>query len=259
MDAERLQELNEMKAYYRKFKTEYSRQTDALIDAEIQRQSTTDKDIQAAIDLLCHDKIINQQQSDYYSKHLEGRILSAGYKRNVDSYDLVVAALQSYQKPVDADVLAVIDECNAALNKIMLESHGVGSKFHFSTDAIKTLLAALRSYIPNVASTSGTNSSTRGTWTSVKDRLPDNEEHVLLLCKTGQSKYRYICNGFHARLKSVETDHEFGEYDDETDEYYMPEGFYEVIHNWDEYSSVTIEDVVIGWMPLPEPPKEGET
>ena len=46
------------------------------------------------------------------------------------------------------------------------------------------------------------------------------------------------------------------DYDEETDEYYFPEGWWEVIKNWDEYSCVAIEDTVTHWMPLPEPPKE---
>lgn len=46
------------------------------------------------------------------------------------------------------------------------------------------------------------------------------------------------------------------EYDEETDEYYLKEGWYEVIRNWDEYGSAVIGDFVTHWMPLPEPPKE---
>ena len=38
---------------------------------------------------------------------------------------------------------------------------------------------------------------------------------------------------------------------------YVLEGWYERIHNWDEYSFVGIEDKVIAWQPLPEPYKEG--
>ena len=37
--------------------------------------------------------------------------------------------------------------------------------------------------------------------------------------------------------------------------FYLPEGFYERINNWDEYSSIVISDSVTHWMPMPEPPK----
>ena len=37
----------------------------------------------------------------------------------------------------------------------------------------------------------------------------------------------------------------------------VKQGWYESIHNWDDYSVVGIEDIVTHWMPLPEPP-EGE-
>lgn len=42
-----------------------------------------------------------------------------------------------------------------------------------------------------------------------------------------------------------------GEYDEEEDEYYVPEGYYEHIHNWDDYGYVSVDDFVIGWHPLP--------
>lgn len=51
-------------------------------------------------------------------------------------------------------------------------------------------------------------------------------------------------------------DDEYVEYSEEADEYYMPEGWYECIDNWDEYSFVSItEGTPTHWMPIPEPPK----
>ena len=52
--------------------------------------------------------------------------------------------MDQYQKPTDNDVHEAIKECNAALNKSMLEHHDKGSKFHFTTEAINLFLAALR-------------------------------------------------------------------------------------------------------------------
>jgi len=70
---------------------------------------------------------------------------------------------------------------------------------------------------------------------------------------------RYICDGYYAKAKSIACnfDDECAlEYDEERDEYFLLEGFYEVIKNWDDFTSITIEDFVTHWMPLPEPPKE---
>ena len=50
-------------------------------------------------------------------------------------------------------------------------------------------------------------------------------------------------------------DDEFGEYDEATDTTYAPEGWYEVIDNFDDCTFVAVSEVVIThWMPLPEAP-----
>ena len=95
-------------------------------------------------------------------------------------------------------------------------------------------------------------------WIPVTERLPESGVHVLLACKTWGGN-KYVCDGFHTEKFSQPT--EFYEdidadYSEETDEYYFPEGWWEVIKNWDDYSCVAIEDTVTHWMPLPDPPKE---
>ena len=95
-------------------------------------------------------------------------------------------------------------------------------------------------------------------WIPVTERLPESGVHVLLACKTWGGN-KYVCDGFHTEKFSQPT--EFYEdidadYSEETDEYYFPEGWWEVIKNWDDYSCVAIEDTVTNWMPLPQPPKE---
>ena len=98
-------------------------------------------------------------------------------------------------------------------------------------------------------------------WISVKDRLPEAEQEVLLSCETRPNKFTYICKGFYIPDKWLRENSTFdwdleccNEYCEELDDYYLNEGWYERIHNWGEYSSVGIADFVTYWMPLPEPP-----
>lgn len=102
-------------------------------------------------------------------------------------------------------------------------------------------------------------------WISVKERLPESGEACLLACKAtncySRKTYRYVCEGFYIERWKEEVRYDVSEdqaieYNEETDEYYLCEGWYERIHNWDDYISVYISDTVTHWMPLPEPPKE---
>jgi hypothetical protein len=48
----------------------------------------------------------------------------------------------------------------------------------------------------------------------------------------------------------------YGDYDEDEDEYYWPEGWYELIDNWEDYSAVRIHYDVTHWTPLPDGPEE---
>ena len=102
-------------------------------------------------------------------------------------------------------------------------------------------------------------------WISVKERLPESGEVCLLACKATNcysgKTYRYVCDGFYIERWKEEARYDVSEdqaieYNEETDEYYLCEGWYERIHNWDDYISIYISDTVTHWQPLPEPPKE---
>ena len=100
-------------------------------------------------------------------------------------------------------------------------------------------------------------------WISVKDRLPESGVHVLICCEMrrygGEIAGKYVCDGYYAEANKIIAgdfpDDCNCEYSEEDDEYYLCEGWYEVIKNWDDYNSVEVEDLVTHWMPLPEPPK----
>lgn len=52
-------------------------------------------------------------------------------------------------------------------------------------------------------------------------------------------------------------DSDFLDYCEADDTYYYPEGWYEVIDNWDDFGQIALNSnhIPTHWMPLPEPPK----
>jgi len=54
---------------------------------------------------------------------------------------------------------------------------------------------------------------------------------------------------------TVEDSDEFSEYCEDNDTYYVPEGWYEVCHEHDEYGSVAMDEAPELWRHMPGPPK----
>lgn len=105
----------------------------------------------------------------------------------------------------------------------------------------------------------------RGEWISVEDRLPENEEDVIIAyAREGLRGDVYVCVGmaFHTDGKTTtedsvytwQTDYIDMDYDEDADAYIVPEGWWESVSFGEEFSAV--DDKVTHWMPLPEPPKE---
>lgn len=99
-------------------------------------------------------------------------------------------------------------------------------------------------------------------WIPVTERMPETYENVLAYCKYENAKGGYVCSAFYVAPGTYEEDSDFiwdyealGDYNEERDSYEIPAGWYERIHNWDDYGSVKIYSTVTHWMPLPEPPE----
>lgn len=99
-------------------------------------------------------------------------------------------------------------------------------------------------------------------WISVDEMLPESGVHCILCCdmkRIDGTHSQYVCDGYLAERFKINAhyadDDCATEYNEEDDEYYLKEGWYEVIKNWDDYNSIAIGDTVTHWMPLPEAPK----
>ena len=102
-------------------------------------------------------------------------------------------------------------------------------------------------------------------WISVKDRLPENEKDVLIAyTRKGIRGDVYVNIGmaFHTDGKTNtedsfyawHTDYIDMDYDEESDAYIIPEGWWETVSFGEEFSAVDMP--VTHWMFLPEPPQE---
>ena len=105
-------------------------------------------------------------------------------------------------------------------------------------------------------------------WISVEERLPENEKTVLAATKhrfythNGIRETITISAVFHTDGKTFSGDskYNFDEgdvdliYDEDNDEYLVPEGWWESTYFTEQFAAVTEE--VLFWMPLPEPPEE---
>ena len=92
-------------------------------------------------------------------------------------------------------------------------------------------------------------------WTPVSTAMPKPGVIVLACYKNSHDNVRRIrAKWVPAKTQEAYGDDEWGEYDEEADTYWTPEGWYECIDNWDEYSSVFVHEQITHWMPMPADP-----
>lgn len=97
-----------------------------------------------------------------------------------------------------------------------------------------------------------------GEWIDVKASMPKGDSHVLAGYYTSNKRWETVI-AFYAARFSIEDDYyEEGhrsEYSEDKDCYYLESGWYEVISNWGDFSSIYIyEGEVTHWQPLPSEP-----
>lgn len=96
----------------------------------------------------------------------------------------------------------------------------------------------------------------RDNWRSVGDELPDSSKKVLA-CFERKNGIKITITAFYAGKYRIEDDMSDIDLDycEEEDQYYLPEGWYEQIENWDEYSFLTCSfGKVTHWKPLDQLP-----
>lgn len=96
-------------------------------------------------------------------------------------------------------------------------------------------------------------------WIKTADQMPPSGQTVLVFYLNANGLPRRVrAQWIAAKSSESGSESDIGEYDEATDTYYDPEGWYEQIDNWDTYSAVGICGVeVTHWMPMPPEPAHG--
>ena len=88
------------------------------------------------------------------------------------------------------------------------------------------------------------------TWINVAEQMPENGKDVLVFCG------RILTAAYFGRFELEAYDDSFGDeldYNEETDEYFAPQGWYENSEHNPDYMYV-YKNEITHWMENPEPP-----
>ena len=157
------------------------------------------------------------------------------------------AARKTVPTPVDAD--ASIEQCTLGVGD------GTGSLFvHGSYEAIKRVQAIIheneRMRRTNAAAKAG------AAWMPEAAPPAPCMKVIATYVNSLGNRRTIMAKWIPGKTEEAHSlDDEFGEYDEATDTTYVPEGWYEVIDNFDDCTFVAVsEGVITHWMPLPEAP-----
>jgi hypothetical protein len=97
-------------------------------------------------------------------------------------------------------------------------------------------------------------------WISVEGQLPRSGMKVLAFYLNRMGKKRIIRAEYtYAKTEEAgecDPDTQCVEYCEKSDTYFVSEGWYEVMDNWEEYGSIMVtEGEITHWQSLPEPPQ----
>jgi hypothetical protein len=99
-------------------------------------------------------------------------------------------------------------------------------------------------------------------WIACSERMPESGVTVLACYVNANGKTRRI----RAEWVAAKTREGNGEgddldlvYDEDADMLFWPEGWYEQIDNWPEYTAIVVEGEITHWMPLPAAPSSEGT
>lgn len=94
-------------------------------------------------------------------------------------------------------------------------------------------------------------------WIDTKEQMPPNGKNVLLYYKNEVNKNRFVIGRYVSKFTDddVDMESEWHDYDEKTDTYYLPAGWYENIENYEDYGSfyMSCQDILF-WMDLPKAP-----
>lgn len=101
------------------------------------------------------------------------------------------------------------------------------------------------------------------TWVAVAERLPTSGRTVLAFYINSVGRVRRIRAQYAERwtievdAATADPDTECVEYSESADAFYLLEGWYECIDNWDAYVRIAVTECQVShWMPLPAAPAE---
>ncbi|ATW62737.1 hypothetical protein SCBWM1_gp53 [Synechococcus phage S-CBWM1] len=101
-------------------------------------------------------------------------------------------------------------------------------------------------------------------WTPVSEALPDPSRKVLAFYRNDLGKGRIVvAQWVPANTEEVLSDADSSDNNEELDKFFLPEGWYEQVDNWDDWDdlgSLQIDEgIVTHWMPLPKSPLQEDS